>query len=143
MNLYRHRHHRGLAHVQAQRAGDQVLRVRTVDQQRQLRAGRQALAHARQGHVVQPQAAQRLQLVVHQLDQAARVDDTGADKDEALLPYRDTGCWWVEDKYTNALLGHNLGLRSLLMEHGHNMDADVVFPKVKNWKEIYELIVRQ
>ncbi len=24
--------------------------------------------------------------------------DTGADKDEALEPYRGSGCWWVEDK---------------------------------------------
>jgi FMN phosphatase YigB (HAD superfamily) len=68
---------------------------------------------------------------------------TGADKDEALLPYKDTGCWWVEDKYDNALVGHNLGLRSILMEHGHNMHwyhADI--PIVKNWKEVFEMITQ-
>jgi len=68
---------------------------------------------------------------------------TGADKDEALLPYKDTGCWWVEDKYDNALVGHNLGLRSILMEHGHNMHwyhEDI--PIVKNWREIFERITQ-
>lgn len=68
---------------------------------------------------------------------------TGADKDEALLPYKGTGCWWVEDKYDNALVGHNLGLRSILMEHGHNMHwyhEDI--PIVKNWKEIFEKITQ-
>ena len=48
--------------------------------------------------------------------------DTGADKDEALEHYRDTGYFWVEDKIVNAQVGRNLGLKSLLMEHGHNMD---------------------
>ena len=66
--------------------------------------------------------------------------DTGADKDEALEPYRGSGLWWVEDKITNAQVGHELGLKSLLMEHGHNMDHDCPFPIVKNWKEIFELI---
>lgn len=68
--------------------------------------------------------------------------DTGADKDQALKAYESTGCWWIEDKYTNAELGHNLGLRAILMEHGHNMHyyhKDI--PIVKNWKEVYNLIV--
>lgn len=68
--------------------------------------------------------------------------DTGADKDEALLPYKDTGCVWVEDKYTNAVVGADLGLDSLLVKHDHN--ADFEHPNVKtinNWKEVYDHIV--
>jgi len=68
--------------------------------------------------------------------------DTGADKDEALSQYKNTGCYWVEDKPANALVGHRLGLRAILMEHGHNMHhyhEDI--PLVKNWKEIYQIIV--
>jgi hypothetical protein len=69
--------------------------------------------------------------------------DTGADKDEALLPYKDTGCWWIEDKYVNAELGHSLGLNSLIMEHGHNMHYfhDKI-PIVKNWREAFERITQ-
>ena len=63
--------------------------------------------------------------------------DTGADKDEALEPYKDSGYMWIEDKQENAELGLKLGLDSILMEHGHNMHADSVI-RVKNWKEIYE-----
>ena len=67
--------------------------------------------------------------------------DTGADKDAALEPYRGTGYYWVEDKITNAQVGRDLGLKSLLMEHGHNMDyTDPEIPRVKNWREIYEII---
>ena len=67
--------------------------------------------------------------------------DTGADKDDALESYRDSGCWWVEDKAKNADLGIDLGLRSILVEHGHNMDYKGNAVLVKNWKEIYNLII--
>lgn len=68
--------------------------------------------------------------------------DTGADKDDALAPYKNTGCYWVEDKFENAVTGHNLGLRAILVEHGHNMyEYHQNIPKVKNWKEIYSVIV--
>jgi FMN phosphatase YigB (HAD superfamily) len=68
--------------------------------------------------------------------------ETGADKDEVLEKYRDKGYWWIEDKITNAEAGHTVGLKSLIMEHGHNMDYEhPEIPRVKNWREIYERIV--
>ena len=67
--------------------------------------------------------------------------DTGADKDAALEPYRNTGCYWIEDKYENCLAGLKVGLKSILMEHGHSLDFNhPEIPKVKNWKEIYEIV---
>jgi len=69
--------------------------------------------------------------------------DTGADKDLALAPYKDSGLWWIEDKPANADVGHDLGLNSVLIEHGHNMHHKCSYPVVKNWKEIYELILTQ
>jgi len=67
--------------------------------------------------------------------------DTGADKDEALLPYLDSGCIWVEDKVKNAELGDRMGLTALLMDHEYNKDCDNEdISRVKNWKEIYEMI---
>jgi len=68
--------------------------------------------------------------------------DTGADKDEALLPYKDTGCFWLEDKAENAELGNRLGLNAVLMAHGHNESfCHEDIPVVQNWKEFYKLIV--
>lgn len=66
--------------------------------------------------------------------------DTGADKDEALEPYRNSGLFWLEDKPQNADIGHEIGLRSLLIEHGHNMHHECPYPIVKNWEEIYNYI---
>lgn len=65
---------------------------------------------------------------------------TGADKDQALAPYKDSGLFWIEDKPENAELGHKLGLRSILIEHGHNMNYLCTYNLVKNWREIYEII---
>ena len=67
--------------------------------------------------------------------------DTGADKDEALEPYRDSGCLWIEDKPENADLGDQLGLESILMQHAFNSDYVGPAKRVLNWKEIYEHIV--
>lgn len=65
---------------------------------------------------------------------------TGSDKHQALEPYRDSGLWWVEDKPENADLGYKMGLRSILMEHGHNTDHECPYPVVKNWQEIYAIV---
>ena len=65
--------------------------------------------------------------------------DTGADKDDVLEPYRDTGLIWIEDKFQNAELGNDLGLESIMVEHAHNM-YNTTFPTFARWKDIYEYI---
>jgi len=66
---------------------------------------------------------------------------TGAAKNYALEPYAGSGLWWFEDKIENAVVGHEMGLKSVLIEHGHNMTFEHPnIPRVKNWKEIYDLI---
>ena len=70
--------------------------------------------------------------------------DTGANKEEVLQEYEGTGCYWLEDKIENAEAGYRAGLRSLLVEHGHNMHHyHEGITTVKNWKEIYQLITDQ
>jgi hypothetical protein len=69
--------------------------------------------------------------------------DTGADKDEALEPYKDSGLYWIEDKLSNAVCGQNLGLKPILIEHGFNMHEPIPegMTKVVNWKELYNHII--
>lgn len=68
--------------------------------------------------------------------------DTGADKDEILEQYRDSGLWWIEDKIDNCQAGLKVGLNPLLMEHGHNMDYDnPAIPRVRNWREVYDRVL--
>ena len=69
--------------------------------------------------------------------------DTGADKDDALAPYKDSGLYWIEDKLTNAVCGLDLGLTAILIEHGYNMHDDIPdgMTKVVGWKELYNHII--
>lgn len=66
---------------------------------------------------------------------------TGADKDEALRQYEGSGAWWIEDKIENALVGKNLGLKPIIVEHEYNKDVyahDI--PVAKFWSTIYRHI---
>jgi hypothetical protein len=64
----------------------------------------------------------------------------GADKDDVLSKYRDTGCWWIEDKDENADVGIELGLNSILLAHGHNKNYEGQAVRVNDWREIYNQI---
>jgi len=69
---------------------------------------------------------------------------TGADKNEALEEYRDTGCYWIEDKPVNAEAGLAAGLRPLVIEHGHNLHYyHEHITLVKNWRDVYEIVTGQ
>jgi hypothetical protein len=67
--------------------------------------------------------------------------DTGADKDEVLQQYKNTNCFWVEDKPENVDVGIESGLQGILMSHDHNKDYTGSAKVVNNWKEIYNYII--
>ena len=66
--------------------------------------------------------------------------DTGADKAEALEPYRNSNCIWVEDKYKNAQLGKDFGLDAFLIDLPHNRQYNFD-NRVSGWKDIYNYII--
>lgn len=65
--------------------------------------------------------------------------DTGEDKHVPLEKYRNTGLYFIEDKVENAQLGIDYGLKSLLVEHGHNMHIKDI-PNFPTWKTLYQHI---
>lgn len=68
--------------------------------------------------------------------------DCGANKHEVLLPYKDSGCLWIEDKPENAVDGYNLGLNSVLISHDFNDWFEHPYiTKVDTWRDIYEMLV--
>ena len=69
--------------------------------------------------------------------------DCGADKDEVLYKYKDTECWWIEDKIANAEEGLKVGLNPLLMNHDHNRDYEGPIEKVYSWRDVYTTVLQQ
>lgn len=68
--------------------------------------------------------------------------DTGADKDDALEFFRDSGLYWIEDKAENAVVGADVGLRSILIEHKHNAACnDERILRVADWAGIADVII--
>lgn len=63
----------------------------------------------------------------------------GEDKDEELIKFKDTGCWWVEDKPENCAAGEKVGLNPILVAHDHNVGAE--YPRYWKWKHIYKHII--
>ena len=69
--------------------------------------------------------------------------DTGADKDEELVKFKDSGLYWIEDKPENAEAGLKYGLKPIIIEHEHNKDHDVDgIECAYDWEEIYNIIER-
>lgn len=79
----------------------------------------------------------------------------GADKDKVLEKYKNSGCYWIEDKVENAVVGDRLGLHSVLVEHPYNCnyfcqriardpyaydDDSAHIPRFDKWKHIYNYI---
>ena len=62
-------------------------------------------------------------------------------KKKYLEKYEGSGCFWVEDKPANAVIGLDYGLTPVIMHHSYNADfyhKDVI--RVKDWQELYQLI---
>lgn len=68
----------------------------------------------------------------------------GTSKYEILSKWEESGLYWIEDKFSNALDGHSIGLNAILVDHEYNRDFSTTrFPRVSNetpWKEIYDII---
>ena len=66
--------------------------------------------------------------------------DTGADKDEILEQFKDTGLLWVEDKPYNVQTGLKFGLQCILIDHTYNKDfSHPAVTRVNNWKQIHRI----
>jgi hypothetical protein len=67
--------------------------------------------------------------------------DTGADKDEELVKFKDSGLWWIEDKPKNAEVGLKYGLKPIIIEHEHNKEHEEDgIEYAYDWEEILTII---
>lgn len=75
--------------------------------------------------------------------------DTGAHKDDALAPYKDSGLFWIEDKPENVEAGMKIGLRGILIDHEHNSDYSMINVsgklayRAENWADVYDVVMNR
>ena len=90
----------------------------------------------------------RWQNIRHLFGNEAFVDlvclETGANKDQALAPYQGSGLYWLEDLPKNAVLGADLGLNTIIVDHAFNRELnDSRIRRAKSWREIAGIILNE
>jgi hypothetical protein len=59
-----------------------------------------------------------------------------------LSQWRGSGAIWVEDKWSNAILGADMGIKTFLMKQSYNSKHDYAgVEKVDNWRQIYNKVI--
>ena len=59
-----------------------------------------------------------------------------------LAPWKGSGAVWVEDKWSNAIIGADMGIKTFLMKQSYNSKQDYQgVEKVDNWRQIYNKVI--
>lgn len=70
----------------------------------------------------------------------------GESKYKTLMRWEGNDMYWIEDKFSNALDGHSLGFRAVLVDAEYNRDFSTTrFPRVSNetpWADIISIMVK-
>lgn len=70
--------------------------------------------------------------------------EQGASKAATLMQWADTGYFWIEDHMRQAEAGHEVGLKTVLINHPYNYHYKTdLFPTVSYdtpWNEIYNMV---
>jgi hypothetical protein len=90
-------------------------------------------------------ALRRINLENHFPDVFNKVDilPFAEHKGNWLKQYRDSGAYWIEDKWINAIAGADIGLNTLIMKHDYNaFMKDNRLKHVDTWQQIYSIITK-
>ena len=59
-----------------------------------------------------------------------------------LAPWKGSGAVWVEDKWSNAIICADMGIKTFLMKQSYNSKQDYQgVEKVDNWRQIYNKVI--
>ena len=62
------------------------------------------------------------------------------DKKEYLKQWQGKPYYWIEDKLKNAIAGHELGFKTILMDHPYNQNAPEGITRVNSWEQVYSIL---
>jgi FMN phosphatase YigB (HAD superfamily) len=73
--------------------------------------------------------------------------EQGASKASILATWADTGYFWIEDHMRQAEAGHEVGLKTILINHPYNSHYKTdLFPTVSfehPWEDIYNIVCKE
>lgn len=70
----------------------------------------------------------------------AHLSITGSKEDFLREHYGNSDCWWIEDRMDHADAGTRVGMRAMLMDHPYNQDYTGKAIRVKNWRDIHDIL---
>jgi FMN phosphatase YigB (HAD superfamily) len=62
------------------------------------------------------------------------------EKKDYLKQWQGKPYYWIEDKLKNAEAGHELGFKTILMDHPYNQNAPEGITRVNSWEQIYSIL---
>ena len=62
------------------------------------------------------------------------------EKKDYLKQWQGKTYYWIEDKLKNAIAGHELGFKTILMDHPYNQNAPEGITRVNSWEQIYSIL---
>ena len=61
-------------------------------------------------------------------------------KKEFLKQWQGKDYYWIEDKLKNAEAGHELGFKTIIMDHPYNQNASEGITRVNSWEQVYSIL---
>ena len=61
-------------------------------------------------------------------------------KKEFLKQWQGKDYYWIEDKLKNAEVGHELGFKTIIMDHPYNQNASEGITRVNSWEQVYSIL---
>ena len=61
-------------------------------------------------------------------------------KKEFLKQWQGKDYYWIEAKLKNAEAGHELGFKTIIMDHPYNQNASEGITRVNSWEQVYSIL---
>jgi FMN phosphatase YigB (HAD superfamily) len=62
------------------------------------------------------------------------------EKKDYLKQWQGKPYYWIEDKLKNAEAGHELGFKTIIMDHPYNQNASEGITRVNSWEQVYSIL---
>ena len=62
------------------------------------------------------------------------------DKKDYLKKWQGNDYYWIEDKLKNAEAGHELGFKTIILDHPYNQNSMQGITRVNSWQQVHSIL---